>query len=172
MNNSLIETMEDISIRGRVAYALCCLKIYLRNFDEFDCELLFSKLETYTQIQYLDEWHMEVAEYIPSTIMAYEKFDEKEFDYVTLSQFEILAASYKRISKESREIIDSIFLIGTIELYGSVQKRGKSFEYLVNLIGIMVKRHLDLPNVDIFKKYKFENQQGWGDTFPFEDVAY
>ena len=169
-----LNRLSNISIRGRVAFSLCCLNTLIKKFklDDLEWEFLFEKLWQYTSTKYLDEWHMEFAEYIPETIMHYDKYDKNDFEYVTDDLFNRLRILYSELNEDVKEIINLVFYMGTIELYGKVQKRGKSFEYFEEIIRLMIKYKVSLPRISQFEKYEFDKGDGWGDMIKREDVSF
>lgn len=75
-----MNTFENISIRGRMAYLLCSFKrllIYYNGAIE-DWQILLDKLWKFTNVEFVDDWMYEVAEYLPNSIMA-DSLEDAEF---------------------------------------------------------------------------------------------
>jgi len=172
MNDNDLNKLSNISIRGRVAFSLCCLTTLIRSFkiDDLEWEFLIAKLWEYTSTNRLDNWHMELAEYMPGSILEYDRYDGNNFEYITSDEFNRLRKIYSHASEHILEMIDLIFSVGTMELYGKAQKKGKSFEYVEKALRPMIKLKLDIPRISQFEKYEFDKGNGWGDVIKREDV--
>lgn len=164
--------LRDISIRGRVAFSICCLNSIVRalNYSHLDWSFLLNKLWVYTSAEYLDDWEDMGAEIKPDTIMYYEKYEPADFEIISKEDYDRLRSVYQVVDSRVLKIVDLIFYIGTIDLYGKVLKEGKSLEYLQRIIAIMEESGSPLPNLELFEDYKFELEEGWGARFTVIDI--
>jgi len=161
----------NISIRGRVAFSIHCLNAAIRHFnmEELPWSFLLHKLWSFTTIQHLDDWHEATAEVIPSAV----EHDEytPDFRFTSKEEFDGLLNLYHQVNKGTKEIINLVFYIGTCELYGKVSRGGMSLEYMRSLFKIMNKNNIPLPDIGAFKKFSFEENNGWGKNFTQEEIV-
>ncbi len=177
MSNSDLNRLSEVSIRGRVAFSLCCLHTLNKhfNYDKLDWGFVLDKLWGYTNVQWLDDWNEEIPEYLPTVIKEYDNYVEKNFNHLTIDGFNFLKDLYSKINEDVEEMIDCIYYVGTIELYGQVQKKSKSLENVKEVIDIMKKNGLDIPDVGRFAKYGFDTGgdgwHGWGRHFDRTEIV-
>jgi len=176
MNDVDLNRLSEISIRGRVAFSLCCLhrlNKYL-NYDKLNWGFVLDKFWSYTNVEWLDDWHKEITEYLPSVIKQYNDYVANDFNHLTVESFVFLKDLYSKINEDVEEMIDCIYYAATIELYGQVQKRSKSLENVKEVIDIMKKNNLNIPDVGQFEKYVFDPKDdwdGWGRPFDKTEIV-
>jgi len=171
MDSNHLNGFFNVSIRGRVAFSLCCITALIERLkkDDLDWEFLLEKLWEYTSNKYLDDWHDEASEYIPSVIMQYERYNADDFEFITEDLFNRLRVLYIEAHEDINEMIDLTFYLGSIELYGAAQGQGPSLEYLEGIIDLMNRHSLSLPSISQFERHRFDESRGWGDPFKRED---
>jgi hypothetical protein len=166
MNN-----LELISVRGRVAIGIQSLLNAIECYDYYyeDWNYLIEQLSKYTITKQLDEWHEITAEYIPSTLNKMDTYIESEFDFLSENNFWELKENYKKSNDICLKIVDSIFEVGTINLYGSLVDNGKqSLDELVDIISLLGKNKIRTPNIEKYLIYSFAECDGWGIPFKFK----
>ncbi|WP_345225298.1 hypothetical protein [Hymenobacter koreensis] len=161
----LKERMKHVSIRGRVAFCIVCLEIAIHNlkFSSPASRHLLAKLWDYVSSCQLDIWHEEMAEYLPSSIIETERFQEEDFDDLSEYNFGQLRNWYQTLPKGVVDMIECIFVVGTVNLYGEIT--GYSTETLkptMRVAGLMQQLKLPLPEIARFEKSAFADFDGWG----------
>ncbi|EZH73427.1 hypothetical protein ATO12_15925 [Aquimarina atlantica] len=184
--------LKEISVRGRYAIGLSCIKLLLRERNLHHSEFsrtLFRKLGEFTQAKKLDVWEEEVKAYLPynetsdETISDLQKFNTfcKEYNssidknwYKGVS-LEILEASFydeliefykkpeNRTIKKVAELCESI---GRAEMYGAMSKGNSklTLKYSNEILEITgLVSEFDFQK--IAKEYPFSKGDGWGKTF-------
>ena len=157
----------NISIRGRVAYSICCLEnvIIFFRYDESKWEILLRYLWTYTTIDFIDTWQDISSELLPETIMEFSKYNN-DYEYIREDEFYKLYDLYRNANEEIKKIINLIFYIGTSELYGAIRNNGEgSLKKLEDLIDLMIEEEIQLPKIDKFERLVFDQNDGYGKIF-------
>src|SRR4051812_45060808 len=99
--------LKRISIRARVAYSILCLEraVFAMGKKKSDWNVLLNRLWSYTDLEYLDEWHECVAELIPSTIIQCKTYNEciGSDDVVCLDL--VIFVNLKRIYSEADDFV-------------------------------------------------------------------
>lgn len=174
---------EKISIRGRVAYAICCLENAMETYGAQgeSWDLLLKNLWSFTSSNELDKWFYLNNRFLPGEIIkadyslaqAYnmrDGFPELSIDENTYkkAQVEFAAQSNDVIN----EICDKIFDLGAYELWsGLVECSWGTLYELQLLIDYMKANDIPLPDVEPFKQHEYapkdvnDDDYGWGYTF-------
>ncbi|MCG8237403.1 hypothetical protein J2Q21_12520 [Tenacibaculum finnmarkense genomovar ulcerans] len=187
--------IKEISVRGRYAIGLSCVKLLFRERNLHHTEFsrtLIRKLGEFTKSNKLDIWEEGVKAYLPcyessdETISKLQEFNKfcKEYkssrdkDWYKGFSFEILdSAFYEELinfyktpeNKVIKEIVELCENIGCAELYGAMSK-GKSKNTLKYLNEIFKITNLtsEFDFKKIAKEHSFSNQDGWGNVFDFK----
>ncbi len=172
---------EKISIRGCVAYGICCLENALEHYNirGEGWNILLKKLWWYTElsaesdptINYclpLERWWALISELSPKYHRSV-GWEEKKLmskllcdeDIPTVQEREKLLKSYK----QSNDIIDRIVLcvykIGIGDLWAGIGENSPvTLLNLQNLIDLMYEQQIPLPSIEPFKQYVF-HKPGW-----------
>ena len=157
-----------ISIKGRVAYAICCLENTLKyfNYDISNWRFVLEQLWTFTNIEYFDDWHYTVAEILPESVLEFDTFKEENFEYISEEQFKALYNLYKGSNTITKDIVKYIFDIGISELYGRLENYGqRTLDNLEILLNYMVSNNIPLPDINRFKMLSYDESDGWGKDF-------
>jgi len=74
-----------ISIRGRVAFSICCFENTLKyfNYDTSNWRTVLERLWTYTNIEFFDDWHYPIAEILPECILEFNTFKDENYEYLS-----------------------------------------------------------------------------------------
>jgi hypothetical protein len=166
-------TMEEndfvtISIKGRVAFAICCLENAIKhfNYNPNEWRIVLEKLWAYTNIEFFDDWHYSIAEILPESILEFDIYEEENFEYLEEEQFEMLQKLYNSSNATVKDIIKFIFDIGISEFYGRLENHGqRTLDKLKILINYMVSNGIQLPDINILKIFSYDDGDGWGINF-------
>ena len=157
----------DISIRGRVAFSISCFENALVFFgqDYSEWRIVLEKMWSYTSIEFFDDWHYSMAEYLPESILECTKYEE-DFEYVDKDTFEMLYKIYTNNNKLILDLVRSIFDIGISELYGKLTNHGQNnLVEIEKLIKCMKEYNIPLPDIHKFNIYSYNDAEGWGNGF-------
>ncbi|MBL0745497.1 hypothetical protein [Chryseolinea lacunae] len=141
----------EISIRGRMAFSICCFRALIKKlgYEALDWNFLFYELWRFTSIQYVDTWLYDFAS--PWAVMD-DVYSSEDYPYFTREQFDDLKKLYGSVNEDTRQVVDLMFEMCTVEMYGKVTKNGMSFESLESIVDVMVTNQVTLPVIDQFKK--------------------
>lgn len=161
----LMEDLKSISIRGRIAYLICLFEQLLlhHNCDKNEWMNILQKLWTYTNARYLDYWLYELAEYMPNSV-----FEDtiEGAEYITEDEFNNLYDLYNKTSQDILLFLEIIFKCGSCELYTKLYDDSPSTLIKVKEgMDILNRNGIEPVDVRLFKKYSFEECDGWGECF-------
>lgn len=167
---------KEISTRGRVAFAICCLENVMKKQN-----LLQNDPSEKTILQQLWHfttdnmalWELQIGELIPFVIMEDVSYDVKDFGFFSLRMHDMFKAYYKRCYKYTLDIIDLIYDLGRTNLFIAINNdelKEASLPYLQEIIDLMIENHISMPNIDLFKKYPITENNGWGKGFTKEMI--
>ncbi len=169
-----IKNLKQISIRGRVAFAIQSLENALEDTEITDYSLMdkvLNFLKTYTHTQYIDQWEEKANELAPFLIFDEEDFIEEDFSHINKEEYIRLKNLYTSLPSYITDLIDCVIGIGTANLYGGTQKYSPlSYKHVLNLINILKENNIPIPPVDNYKKYPFKTEdEGWGECFKYPE---
>ncbi|ADV48433.1 hypothetical protein Celal_1111 [Cellulophaga algicola DSM 14237] len=161
----------EISIRARVGFSLCCLENMIDNISSDSIKkwnIVLSKLWRFSEIEFVDEWLYEVSNSMPLSIIE-DPFEPGE--ELTEEEYNSLKLLYRNNNVSIINVIELIFKMGTIELYSQIQNNSpKTIDLINEIIQLTLDSNTRLPNKEVFEKYRIEDAQGWGKTFKRSDV--
>lgn len=175
------EDFKNITIRGRVAFAICCLEnaIEFYNFQKLNWSLLLDFLWRYplaNEIRGLAEWHQNEAECIAFCIMDQKPFEQSYFEFITKDQYENFEMLYQNSNKTIWDLTNSIAAIGTQCLFSGVRDGApQTLNELNDLIRMMNNEHIQLPLFSDFEKYSYPLNPDtdwivWGEKIDLESL--
>ncbi|WP_128100433.1 hypothetical protein [Paenibacillus sp. DCT19] len=163
-----LEQMKQISLRGRVAYGICCFENVLITLecDLNDWRNVLNYLWQFTSTQYLDDWNEIIVELIPENLMEFDTYEEQEFERLSRDEFVSLSQLYQSTEESIGILLREIYELGISHAYSVIEGYGESSLILVQRIAdYMLEHSFPLPNVDPFLKYAIEENRGWGNRF-------
>ncbi|WP_291725841.1 hypothetical protein [Bernardetia sp.] len=158
--------IKKISIKGRVAMGIACLKYMLP--ATIYTEPLYKVLSFLNRFIYdpnidIADWEELSAEIIPDVILNMSYSDE----FTLISQAEYLSFKmlYQDIGENSCLVIDKIVDIASIHFYSAIPSYSPETLKLVEEILEICKAETgSLPNLDLYKKCRFSKNHGWGEV--------
>lgn len=169
-----VEDFKNISIRGRVAYGIACLE---RALLVYHCQnsmwnSVLEKLWSYTSVKYLDDWYYEIAEYLPDSISETTEYISSEFEFLSEEQFNDLKILYGESNIIIEKLFRLIFEMGTIDIYGKLEKHSmNTLDKLGEILKIMNIANIELPEIQFFLKYRYEDNNGWGECIDGKEYS-
>ena len=174
---------KKISIRGRVAYAICCLEnvLYFNDIKGAGWNWYLSKLWWYTELPtksdpnigncyQAERWHSVIRELSPRYIndpkTTYETLisDAKVFykeDLPSKTEYLMLKEAFSQSNPVIDEIASIIYRLGCCELWCAIVSYSKStLDYLQNILDIMLKHKINCETVEIQIKASFQEAFG------------
>ena len=142
-----IDELKEISNRGRVAFAICCL-------ESAADSLQLNK----------EKWQPVFAELW--------KFCSSDMA-VWKERFAEVQKLYEGSDAIVLDIIQLIYNIGATNINVTVRNEAlkmATIPYFQSLIDIMNKNQFRLPEIKLFKKFPITDNRGWGWTFTREEV--
>ena len=184
---------EQISIRGCVAYGICCLENALEhyNINGEGWNFLLKKLWWYTELSaesdpnidnclQLERWAYVSCNISPNVLKLlsdYHDFVEKpkwwfKDNIPTEQEYQLLKSTYEGSNEVIENICSKIYDIGTNELWAGIGKTSPdTLRPLQELIDLMYEHSIPLPSIEPFKQYVFHKKgwdydlHGFGETF-------
>lgn len=161
----MTEELKNISIRGRIAYLVMSFENLLLYFecDKDEWKLVLEKLWAYTQVEYLDDWMYEIAEYLPSSIM---EDTIEDAEYITENEFNTLYKLYSKTNQEIQSFLEIIYECGTHEIYSRLcDNSPMTLKFVEEATDILKTKKINLVDVSELEKYTYQECGGWGTCF-------
>ncbi len=155
-----ISVFKKISGYGRISYSICCLEKALLHYKYpiKKWNWILEKLWQHSTAPFFDEWCYEVADYLPDILLEDSTYSDKDYEYISENQFNILYETYSDLNPIVIQIFRLIYELATADLYSKIRNSGKytTLTYLKEIINIMKKNGIELPDYTVFLKYKYD----------------
>lgn len=160
----------DISLNGRIAYAIMCAERYaLAKYPEKDWTPLFTWMWKCTS-DYFDEWYYRFMEILPEYLYEFDNYKDAQFEYLSEKDYNYYAAFLKDIDKNMEKLIVIPTEIAMVYSYMPIPEEGKeSIKLVYAAIKILKDNKIKLPDPSAVEFSKFSEKNGWGN--PFEGKA-
>lgn len=184
---------EKISIRGCVAYGICCFENALEHYNAKGegWNYLLKKLWWYTELSAacdprinnslpLERWAGLIGEISPDRIKKYPTYAEFsapkrwwfEDNVPSEQEYNMLNEAYRHTNSVIDDIYTFLLQVGITDLWCGIGKISlDTLISLQNIIDIMYQNEIPLPSIEPFKQYVF-HKDGWdydlhayGETF-------
>lgn len=165
--------MKYISISGRVAYCINCLENAILEFSDNpnSWDLLLIKLWQFTDVQYIDDWSDELAEYLPNSILS-DTYDEEDCEYITKEEFDDLYQLYITSNELLLKMVTGIFEIGVTELHSRINDYSQhTLRRVGDLSDLMRQNEIALPDISDYIIYSIYDGKGWGKKFSGKELS-
>ena len=166
---------KNLSIRGRVAYSICCLENALEHYGITGegWKYLLRRMWTYTEWYvdldtevgrlFLQRWK-HISKIQPKTFSTYVKTRSNDSHFEcgmpNQEETEALFAAYRQTNSVINELTSAIFKMTVAERWKGTRKASFiSLKPLQNIINLMRRNQIPLPNMEPFKKYAFYNSE-------------
>jgi len=163
-----VSAFRQVSMRGRVAYAIMCLEEAILQVaaEPGDWIWLLERLWKYTSADSLDLWQEETAEITPSVVLRCETYTEGDFDRLTEDDFWSLRRVYSSTDPLLARLTDLVFDIGTLELFGAIEDGAPESLRSLDAVLMLMKAHsLRAPSARLVSESSFDSCHGWGSPF-------
>ena len=104
---------KNISLNGRVSYAICCFENTLLHLkcNVSDWKIVLEYLWEFTSIEYLDDWSDTITEIIPSNLLEFKDYEKHEFEYINEETFNYLYNLYQNVDEK----IDDLMFVKVVK---------------------------------------------------------
>ena len=158
----------NISWRGRVAYAIMCLEKYLTTNDSNkDWSPLSKKLWAVTDGKmFLDEWSDHIVDLLPECFFAFKNYASSDFTYLTEEEYNTFKILYEGLGEDFSQLLEFIHEMEEVYAYTVIDDNGeKSAEVLEDIVKILEKNNISLPDPNIVSFSRFDEKEGRGEPF-------
>lgn len=167
MNQAIENQLKKISIRGRMAIGIKCLETYLEDLKidkEKEIQKLLSELWEFISSESLDKWEEKITEYEPMCIReVFELENYGEYNFLSIEEINRYHEIYTKKGNQLEEMISYVIEIGTSNLFAGTEKYSKpSLNSTIEVLEIMQKNNLSIPDLAKFAKSKYSEFHGWG----------
>lgn len=155
----------SISLRGRVAYGITCLSKYLAfKYPSTDFSLLLDMACCITEdSNYIDESVMAFTEAIPEYLYEFDNFIDAEFEYLSEDKYNSLIKLVPSGDEDLNIIMHSIRNIVWEYCYVEMEAGAPaSNKHIMKIIAILQNHSLEIPCLEKYTKYTFDENDGWG----------
>lgn len=180
--NKYIKKFSNISFKGRLAFAMSCMENVIIKFDLYNVnpdaiEIIIKKLWVFSDCEYLDEWHYSLTDIVPEFICEFYEYEKQDLEYLTEQEFYILYKFYTELAgTKVMKVYENVFMIiyelSREHIYSRIDFPGQdSLNRVIELVTAMQKYEIELPDVNLYKKYRFNENRGFGNDFDAKEVA-
>lgn len=143
--------MQNLSIRGRVAFAAACVEIAMQRFGILGASDFLEALWSFCTEENLLEWEAKIQVFHPIY------WQEKSLSHLSSS-----------VQTAFHELLANAVAVGTRNLYSDYISL-ETEECLAQVVRQMQVLKLELPELELFKFSNASEAKGWG--VPFDPAA-
>lgn len=172
-NNSMINELKSISIRGRLAFCLKCLENAFLQEGKTGVEsnFILGNLWEFTSSNALDDWEPKIDEITPVCLLD-GKFDISEFYIIDHEMVVRLRNFYLSNPEYLNELIDYSISVGVNNIYGNTNEYSSlTLEPTLKVIELCEINNVTIPPIKNFVRFSYNIDNGWGRTFDRNDVG-
>jgi hypothetical protein len=171
---SIINDLEEMSNRGKVAFAICCFESAIDFFvqDKKKWSFVDDELWKFCNSN-MAYWHEQFGEITPFVVCEKIDFDLKEYKYLTREQHDMLLELYNGTNKVIISILELVYEVAITNIYVIIHNektKTDALPYLQSLIDIMNENNIPLPDIEMFKQFPVTENNGWGRDFTRDEV--
>ena len=101
----LSDKIKNISMNGRMAYAVMCVENYLvKIYPDKDWNILSKKMWASTA-EYWNDWYDQFIECIPEYLFEADTYGASEFEYLTEDEYAIFSTLYSGVHDDINELL-------------------------------------------------------------------
>lgn len=158
--------IEEISLRGRIAYAIMCIEAYLKNeYPNKNWMILSQKMWEATNSS-LEEWFFSFKEFIPEFVFEFQNYEASDFEYISKNDYYYLTKLYQDVKNDVNELLQLLNWIVELYLYTVIPGIGKdSIDIIKKIEKYLISRKVILPDLQKISFSKFSELHGWGNCF-------
>ena len=161
-----ISDFNNISMNGRMAYAILCVEKYLLETFPANNWTELSKLMWKATSIYWDEWDDKFIEIIPEYLFEFNSYAESDFEEITEDEYNLFVTLFKNKPIVINTLLMKLHKIQEVYCYSSIPGNGKEASQIVlDICDILEKDGVTLPNIGIVSFSSFSERDGWGNNF-------
>jgi hypothetical protein len=172
-----IDELKEISNRGRVAFAICCLESAADSLhlNKEHWKLVFDELWKFCSSD-MAVWKERFGELLPDAVSEKVDFTVKNYQYFTKEEHDALQQLYGVADAAFLQIIHFIYIIGITNINVTIRNEAlklatiPELQKLISLVNSMNLNQFRLPDIKLFKKFPITDNRGWGWTFTRDEV--
>ena len=163
---------DNISMNGRMAYAILCIeKFLITKYPKEDWTEL-SKIMWGATSMYWDEWDDKFIEIIPQFLFEFKTYEEAAFEVITEEEYN----SFVALLKDKPAIINQLLMklqeLHEVYCYSYIPGTGKDASNIVlDVCAILEQAGIALPDINAVTFSRFSEKDGWGNDFAGEPLS-
>lgn len=161
---------KDISLRGRVAYAILCAEKYFTTvYPNKNWKIIFEICWHFTDgSMYLDTWADSMCDILPECLLEFDGYNRPDgpYEYITEEQYNTIKNLYAGINDDVNTILNAIRDMEEEYAYTVIEGYGKgSIDILSSIVKMLEDKKIELPDPQLVAFSKFNERKGWGEPF-------
>jgi len=174
------EAFYNISMNGRMAYAILCIEQYLSTlYPDKDWSPLSKKMWAVTSESW-DEWIDTFIEVIPQYLFEFNSYEESDFENLTEDEYELFVELFDGVSDGKYDdpsdkvgyIINSLKLIEETYAYSTIPGVGEeAIDIIVRVCDVLESDSVELPSLDLVSFSSFQERSGWGNPIDGQNLS-
>ena len=154
----------NISIRGRIAFAIQCAKLYWDSNVQKDFSPIYKKMLDIIGNKYpIDEAANIYMEIIPEYLFEFDTYEESDFEYLSKEDYILFRELLKGTPSDFNLIMQKIYDMVMSYAYTGIEPKAPMVtDRLFEIIDVMDQAKMQLPSIDNYYKYDYSIADGWG----------
>lgn len=165
-------TFSNISMNGRMAYAILCVEQYLcSKFPDDDWSILSREMWKVTSL-YWDEWNERFIEIIPQYLFEFDTYENSDFEKISKEDYFAFVELFKNKPDTINQLLLKLQDLYDVYIYSDIPGEGEEASQIVlDICNILDQNNVSLPNVESVSFSSFSEKNGWGNSFNGESLS-
>ncbi len=167
-----ISDFDNISMNGRIAYAILCTEKYLvTKYPNEDWSALSKKMWKVTST-FWDEWDNKFIEIIPEYLFEFNTYADSDFEELSELEYNHFASLFKNKDDNVNILLMKLHELYQIYSFSSIPNKGiEASKIVIETCNILELNNIDLPDINVVKFSLFSEKNGWGNYFDGEKLS-
>lgn len=160
--------MKNVSVFGRVAYAVMCFENYAVNvYPNIDfspvVEIMWSIIDG---SNYIDESAYRYNEIVPECLFEFNSYENSDFEYLTKEEYNLFKSILNESDDDLNVLMKSIYDIAMSYAYTKVENGAPAaIPHIQKVTDILSAHGIALPDMKLVAEYTSKNSNRLGDCF-------
>jgi len=154
------EILKNVSVVGRVAYAVMCIENYLiSEYPGKDWTILSEEMWKLTSM-YFDDWGYRFIELLPQALFEKPDFASSYFEDISETDYDKFRKLYQNCHDDVNQLLLALY-----QMEEAFTDESNAMPYLEKITDALERKHISLPNAEKVSFSRISEHHGWGNHF-------
>ncbi len=167
-----ISDFDNISMNGRMAYAILCVETFLLAKYPNDDWTSLLKLMWKVTSSLWDEWDTKYIEIIPEYLFEKSNYEDSDFEELSKEEYDHFSTLLCGKTDAINTLLLKIQDLYDVYCYSSIPGNGtEASQIVVDMVEILKENNITPPDISLVQFSHFSEKNGWGNSFDGEELS-